>query len=67
MIFRDWHRFFEIPSDGSACPVIKWFDDGRFESEPEALAEAFTCACFNGCTQVVEYLLAKGADPNGGI
>ena len=58
---------FEAPSDGSPCPVIKWFDDGLFSNEPMAQAEAFTCACFNGCTYVVEYFLAKGVDPRGGI
>ena len=58
---------FETSSDGSPCPIIKWFDDGLFVNEPKALAEAFTCACFNGCTQVVEYFLAKGVDPSGGI
>ena len=58
---------FETPSDGSPCPVIKWFNDGLFANEPKAQAEAFTCACFNGCIHVVEYLLAKGVDPNGGI
>jgi hypothetical protein len=58
---------FETSPDGSPCPIIKWFDGGLFADEPEALAEAFTCACFNGCTEVVEYLLAKGVDPSGGI
>lgn len=57
----------EPSSDGSPCPIIQWFDDGLFAHYPKALAEAFTCACFNGCTHVVEYLLAKGVDPNGGI
>ncbi len=58
---------FETPSEASACPVIRWFDDGLFGTEPQALAEAFTCASFNGCTDVVEYLLEKGVDPSGGI
>src|SRR5438132_7892470 len=52
---------FDTPSDGSPCPVIKWHEGGLFASEPKALAEAFTCACFNGCTHVVEYFLAKGS------
>ena len=58
---------FDSSADGAPCPVIKWYEGGLFASEPKALAEAFTCACFNGCTQVVEYLLARGADPSGGI
>ena len=58
---------FETPSDGSPCPVIKWFEGGLFASEPKALEEAFTCACFNGCINTVEYFLAKGVNPSGGI
>jgi hypothetical protein len=70
LIAGDFSRLaplFENPSDDSPCPVIRWFDDGLFASEPKALAEAFTCACFNGCTHVVEYCLARGLDPSGGI
>ena len=33
---------FETPSDGSPCPVVKWYEAGLFASEPQALAEAFT-------------------------
>ena len=51
---------------GSPSPIIKWFDDGLFANEPKALAEAFTCACFNGCTHVAEHFLAGGVDPQGG-
>ena len=58
---------FATPPDGSPSPIIKWFDDGLFASEPKALEEAFTCACFNGCTRVVEHLLARGVNPSGGI
>ena len=58
---------FDTPSDGSPCPVIQWHEDGLFASEAPALAEAFTCACFNGCTHVVEYFLVKGINPSGGI
>jgi Ankyrin repeats (3 copies) len=58
---------FETLSDGSSCRIARWFDDGLFVAEPQALAEAFTCACFNGCTQLAEYLLTKGVDPSGGI
>ena len=58
---------FDTASDGSPCPVIQWYEEGLFSSEPQALAEAFTCACFNGCTHVVEYFLARGINPSGGI
>lgn len=57
---------FETLSTGSPCPIIKWYDAGLFSAEPKALEEAFTCACFNGCTDVIDYLLAKGVNPNGG-
>lgn len=58
---------FETPPDGSPCPVIKWYEDGHFASEPKAMEEAFTCACFNGSAQVVEYFLAVGVNPIGGV
>jgi len=57
---------FENSTDGSACAVIKWYEAGLFANEQAALDEAFTCACFNGCLPVVEYLLARGTSPSGG-
>ena len=57
---------FATPSDGSPCPVVKWYEGGLFASEPKVLEEAFTCAGFNGCTRVVEYFLASGVNPTGG-
>lgn len=57
---------FEPASTGSPCPIIKWVEAGRFAGEPQAMAEAFTCACFNGCAEVIEYLLARGVDADGG-
>ncbi len=48
------------------CRVIEWVEQGRFVDEPVALQEALTCACFLGCTEVVEYLLAYGVDPLAG-
>jgi Ankyrin repeats (3 copies) len=53
--------------DGAACSVILWFEQGLFATETEALKEAFTCACFNGCTNVAAYLLANGVEPCGGM
>jgi hypothetical protein len=58
---------FKIPANGSSCPILRWYDDGLFDGEPKALAEAFSCACFNGFTQVVEYFLSKGVSPDGGM
>ena len=53
--------------DGAACSVILWFEQALFATEPEALEEAFTCACFNGCTNVAAYLLANEVEPCGGM
>ena len=57
---------FQTPPDGLPCPVITWFDEGLFAGESEALEEAFTCACFNGSTDVIKRFLARGVDPSGG-
>ena len=70
LIAGDFSRLaplFETQSEASPCAIIQWYESGLFNSEPKALAEALTCACFNGCTAIIEYLLAKGVDPNGGI
>jgi hypothetical protein len=57
---------FDTTPDGCRCPIIEWYEAGLFAAEPKALEEAFTCACFNGRTAVVEYLLARGIDSSGG-
>jgi hypothetical protein len=46
--------------------IQEWVDAGLFEGEPDALNEALTCACFNGRTEVAEFLLDKGIDPTKG-
>ena len=46
--------------------IVEWIEEGRFRDEPVALAEALTCACFNGRIAVAEYLLKRGVDPSGG-
>ncbi len=51
---------------GSTPAIICWHEAGLFEAQPEALKEALTCACFNGCVDVVERLLGCGLDPSGG-
>ncbi len=56
---------FESAND-SPSQIIRWFEAGLFEAQPEALKEALTCACFNGCVDVVERLLGCGLDPSGG-
>jgi hypothetical protein len=50
------------PAPDVACPVIQWHLQGRFDDEPKALAEALSCACFKGKTNVVAYLLDHGVD-----
>ena len=70
LIAGDFSRLaplFETQSEAAPCAIIQWYESGLFDSEPKALAEAFTCACFNGCTETIEYLLAQGVNPNGGI
>jgi len=53
--------------EGDDTPrIIAWHRQGRFASEPQALAEALTCASFLGRTAVVRYLLQHGVDPSGG-
>jgi hypothetical protein len=54
-------------NDGRPCQIIEWFEANLFANEPKALDEALACACFNGRTEVVDYLLAHGVDPNAGF
>lgn len=67
--FSASERLFENdrPENGQRCQIIQWYEAGLFVNETEALAEAFTCACFLGYTTVAEYLLDKGMDPAGGF
>jgi hypothetical protein len=59
--------FGENPSSGDdRCRILEWYENGYFDDEPKALAEAFTCACFNGRTRVADYLRKKGVDPAAG-
>jgi len=46
--------------------IVEWHEQGRFREQPEALAEALTCASFLGRTAVAEYLLHEGVNPSGG-
>jgi Ankyrin repeats (3 copies) len=57
---------FESSPNGSPPQIVIWHESGLFDSCREALAEAFSCACFNGCLPAVEYFLNHGVDPNGG-
>ena len=52
--------------DGHHSRIIEWYEANLFANEPQALDEALTCACFNGRTVVVDYLLARSVDPAAG-
>jgi len=58
--------------DGGSDPagdrplITQWHEQGRFRDEPQALAEALTCACLLGRTAVADYLLTQGVDPSAG-
>lgn len=51
---------------GRQSQIVAWLEAGRFRDEPDALAEALTCACFLGKTKVAAYLLEHGVHPSGG-
>lgn len=52
--------------DGQPCRIIEWCEAGMFATEPKALDEALSCACFVGRPNVVEYLWNHGVSPEGG-
>lgn len=52
--------------EGVRCRIIEWYEQGAFEQEPQALAEALTCACFLGRTGIAEYLWQRGVDVTAG-
>lgn len=52
--------------DNDKCRIIDWYENGYFENEPKALAEALSCACFLGRTSIAKSLLDCGVDPAAG-
>jgi uncharacterized glyoxalase superfamily protein PhnB len=64
--FSRLEPLFVRAADGSPSQIVRWHKEGLFQHEPEALAEAFTCACFNGCRETAEHFLEHGVDPSGG-
>lgn len=56
----------DAPATGQRCAIVEWYELGLFANEPQALAEALTCACFLGCTTVAETLLNQGVDAEAG-
>src|SRR5215467_8491190 len=55
-----------LGKSGSLPQIVEWVKQGRFSGHDQELAEAFTCACFNGRTDAAEYLLHQGIAPSGG-
>jgi len=51
---------------GSRPQIVEWIEQERFSGHNQELAEALTCACFNGRVGVAEYLLGRGIAPSGG-
>ena len=47
--------------------IIAWHDEGKFDNEPEILAEALSCACMLGRTETARYLIDAGVDPYAGM
>jgi Ankyrin repeats (3 copies) len=62
----DFSRLEPLFDGGEHSPIVEWHQMGLLDDEPEALAEAFSCACFLGRTEVAEYLLDRGVDPLAG-
>jgi hypothetical protein len=56
----------DFTAEGARCRIIEWYEQGAFENEPQALAEALTCACFLGRTGIAEYFLQRGVDVAAG-
>ena len=52
--------------EGDKCRILDWYENGYFDNEPKALAEALTCACFLGRTGVADFLVTHGVDPAAG-
>jgi ankyrin repeat protein len=53
---------FFAPPPEALSPLASWVTEGRFATDPGALNEALACACFNGRTAWVAFLLDHGAD-----
>jgi hypothetical protein len=64
--FSRLQALFDDQADRRRARIIEWHEEGRFRNQPKALAEALTCACFLGRTNVATYLLTHGLDPSGG-
>lgn len=47
--------------------IVEWHASGKFDTEPEALGEALSCACMLGRTETARYLIEHGVDPYAGM
>jgi hypothetical protein len=59
--------FGEAKSEAGRSRIVEWYSSGYFDGERKALAEALTCACFLGRTNVARFLLDKGVEAAAGI
>jgi ankyrin repeat protein len=64
--FSRLEPLFVKSSPGELCQIAQWYRQGAFEGHGAALAEAFTCACFLGRTNMAEFLLDEGVDATAG-
>ena len=65
--FTDSAPLFADHSPSRPCSILRWLREGRFSDAPDALAEALTCACFLGETNVARELIASGVDAEAGM
>jgi hypothetical protein len=61
-----WLDYLFQSESRSQPQIVEWVEQGRFSGHDQELAEALTCACFNGRTEVAEYLLNRGIASCGG-
>lgn len=54
-------------ADGFHRHIVAWHSAGNFDTEPEALAEALSCACMLGRVETTRYLLDAGVDVYAGM
>ncbi|QJR37672.1 ankyrin repeat domain-containing protein [Gemmatimonas groenlandica] len=58
--------FVTTHGDAHSSAIVRWVSAGAFASEPQALTEALTTACWLGELEVARYLLDLGVDPEAG-
>lgn len=53
--------------DGFDRQIVEWYEAGKFENEPDMLAEALSCACMLGRTESAAFLIDSGVEPYAGM